>query len=268
MAPSSVAASRPVPQLSVRTLGLLELRQAGQRLPERRWNREKALELFCYFLTCPGQLTSKEAISEALWPASSAPQAERDFKVALNALNDALEPQRPPRQLAAYLRRQGSSYGLSDEAPLDLDYLQFEAKLLAASRLEDAEAAIRLYRQGLALYRGDYLPDQLAKDWTASTRERLQSLFLLGATQLARLLIQVGNRVEAAHWAERTLGLDPLWEEGYRLLMRCHLADGNRARAIGVYQALREQLAAQLGLEPLAKTQRLYREALGEAGEP
>ena len=51
-----------------------------------------------------------------LWPELDAVRADRDFKVALNALNEALQPDRPARSLSVYMARQGTSYGLNLEA--------------------------------------------------------------------------------------------------------------------------------------------------------
>ncbi len=257
-----MSTERDLPRLSVQTLGDFAVRRGDVRLEDGVWGREKALELFQYFLTHPGEVRRKERVAEELWPGSSATQAERDFKVALNALSDALEPERAPRSLAGYLRRQGSSYGLASDAPLELDYLLFEAGLLAAGRCEDSASAVEGFREALERYRGDYLPNRLESDWSANTRERLQSLFLTSAPRLARLLEAGGDTLEAIFWCQRVIGLDPLWEEAYRLLMRCHLSSGNRPLAVRVYQDLRQHLGASLDLEPMRETTRLYQQAL------
>ena len=162
--------------------------RGDERLPDTAWSREKAAQLFQYFVTFP-RLTDKERVAEDLWVGLDAEASDRDFKVAMNALNDALEPDRPARSNAVYLTRQGSSYGLSSEAEIELDFATFEQRLLAASRETDPEKAVALYREGLSLYKGDFLPNRLSEDWTATTRERLSALYLTGATGLARLLV-------------------------------------------------------------------------------
>ena len=247
--------------LSVQTLGSFAVWRGAERLPDTAWSREKAAQVFQYFVTFP-RLTDKERIAEDLWGTLDAETADRDFKVAMNALNDALEPDRPPRTNAVYLTRQGSSYGLSSEAEIELDFVTFEKHLLEASREDDPKKAVELYRQGLERYKGDFLPNRLGEDWTSATRERLSALYLTGATGLARLLLKQENYVEVDLWCTRVIGADGLWEEAYRLLMRSHLQRGNRPLAVKTYRELEAKLEEELDLEPMEETRRLYEEVL------
>ena len=247
--------------LSVQTLGSFAVWRGAERLPDTAWSREKAAQVFQYFVTFP-RLTDKERIAEDLWTTLDADQADRDFKVAMNALNDALEPERPARTNAVYLTRQGSSYGLSSEAEIELDFVKFEQQLLEASRETNSDKAVELYRQGLSFYKGDFLPNRLSEDWTAATRERLSALYLTGATGLARLLLKQENYVEVDLWCTRVIGADGLWEEAYRLLMRSHVQRGNRPLAVKTYRELAAKLDKELGLEPMQETRALYEEAM------
>lgn len=255
-----------LPPLTVRTLGAFEVARAGEPLPRSAWGREKALELFQYLLTHPGELIHRARACEELWPEQDGERAERDFKVALSALENALEPERAPRAPSGYLRRQGTSYGLAPGTPVEIDYLLLEREALAASRAEEEKVAIALYRRALGRYQGDYLPDALVKDWSAATRERLQGLYLTGATRLAGLLAARDETVEAAFWCRRVIALDPLWEEAYRILMVAHLKSGNRPQALKAYQALERQLAESLGLAPMPQTRALLDAALEPEG--
>jgi tetratricopeptide (TPR) repeat protein len=65
--------------------------------------------------------------------------------------------------------------------------------------------------------------------------------------------------------ALRLLALDPLQEAVYRALMRLHAGRGQRGTALRHYQACAEVLRRELGVEPDAETQRLYREILRQA---
>lgn len=253
------------PKLYAETLGHFAVWLDGERLPDSAWSREKAIELFQYYLTYHARMTSKEQIAEDLWPGLDAEQADRDFKVAMNALNDALEPDRPSRTNAVYLTRQGSSYGLNPESPFELDFVTFEKGVITASHTDNPEDAAELYRGALELYKGEYLPNQTTHDWTATTRERLLSLYLTGSTQLATLCSEAGNHVEAVLWCQRVIELDALWEGAYRLLMRNYVAQGNRPLAVKTYRDLEQQLADELGLEPMNETKKVLQEALEEA---
>ncbi|UCG23836.1 MAG: bacterial transcriptional activator domain-containing protein [Chloroflexota bacterium] len=254
------ASSTPAPELRVQTLGRFVVWRGGGRMSEAEWGREKARRLFQYFITYRRQHIPKERIAGELWPQLDAERADRDFKVALNAVQSVLEPDRPPRTPSSYITRNGLSYGLNIDVPIIVDAVEFEEGITAGNTAEkrSPEQAIDLYRRALDLYQGDYLPDALYEDWSSGKRERLVALYLIGAGRLARLLLDVGDLLETINWSQKVLVVDPCWEEAYRLLMRAHMANGNRPLAVRAYRQCRQALAYELGIEPMNETTKLF----------
>jgi len=249
-------------QLRVQTLGRFTVWRGEEKIPDSDWGREKARRLFEYLLTYRRQQIPKERIAGELWPELDAARADRDFKVALNALQDSLEPGRPARAPSAYIARLGASYGLNPDAAIALDVTEFEEGIAAGSAAERRARApaINHYRQALSLYHGEYLPDALYEDWSSGERERLAALYLTSAGRLARLLLEEGRLIEVIDWSQKVLAVDNCWEEAYRLLMRAHMANGNRPLAIRAYRQCQEALASELGLAPMVETTRLFRQ--------
>jgi DNA-binding SARP family transcriptional activator len=247
--------------LTVQTLGRFRVLRGDTELTASDWGREKAVQLFQYFVTHSGALIHKARLLEDLWPELSEEKAERDFKVAFNALNDALEPERSSRTAAVYLERQGLSYGLNVDAPIAIDFVSFEQTL---KQKHDPQQRHQVLQTALESYQGDYLPEQLFADWTAAARERLSSLFLFGATELATLELATGNLGACAYWCERVIAQDSYWEEAYRLLMRAHQRLGNRPKVKALYQQLQQTLRDGLDLTPMAATTALYQAALSD----
>lgn len=247
-------------QLDVQTLGRFIVRLDGETLPDSAWGRGKARQLLQYFVTFQPRQTLKERIVAELWPTLDAQKADRDFKVALNALQTALEPDRQPRAPSSYISRLGTSYGLNPEVSILVDVAEFEAGITAARTAEKhfPAQAIDLYRRALQLYHGEYLPDAIYEDWSSATRERLSVLYLNGCNRLAWLLLADGDTIEIINWGQKVLALDPCWEDAYRLLMRAHMANGNRPLAVRAYRQCRQALAEDLGIEPMAETTALY----------
>lgn len=250
--------------LRVQTLGMFRVWINGEPLPGTVWKREKAQRLFQFFITAmlndSHPVLPKERIVAELWPTLDEPRADRDFKVALNALNDALEPDRSARSLSSYVVRYGLAYGLDPDAGIHIDADEFRRGLKAAARLEanDVDAAIEAYRDAIDRYAGDYLPDALYEDWASLERERLQTLYLSGAMRLAALLLQRDGYQEAVHLCQSVLALDRYWEEAYRLMMLSHAMRGNRPLAVRAYEQCRAALDEGLGLEPMRETVDLY----------
>lgn len=258
--------------LRIQTLGMFRVWLGDELLPNVVWKREKAQRLFQFLVTLTLNdrhlVLPKERICAELWPTLDAQRADRDFKVALNALNDALEPDRSSRSLSTFVLRHGLAYGLDPDAPIEIDAERFRHGLKRAARLEadDIDAAIDAYRDALDRYAGDYLPDALYEDWASLERERLQTLYLSGAMRLAALLLRHDGYQEAIHLSQSVLMIDRYWEEAYRVMMLSHALRGNRPLALRVYEQCRAALADGLDLEPMAETTELYhRIANGEA---
>ncbi len=256
-----------VKEIRLQTLGRFAVWLGIEKLPDSAWGREKARKLFQYLLTYRQRHTPKERIVAELWPELDPDRADRDFKVALNALQSTLQPGRPARAPSAYITRQEASYGLNPDAPFRVDAVEFEAGITAgsAAEREGKDQAIDLYRNALDLYRGEYLPGAIYEDWSSVERERLATLYLSGANRLARLLLEQGSELEAINWSQRVIAADPCWEDAYRLLMWAYMAGGNRPLAVRAYEQCRRNLAEDLGIEPMAETTRLYQQI--KAGE-
>ena len=252
--------AEPEKTLRVQTLGGFRVWRDGAEVPSSAWNREKALHLFQLLVTLRRQSTRfhKEQIIDLLWPEFDAARGDRDFKVALNALHKAIEPERAPRADPYFLRRHELTYGLYFES-IAIDADAFEQAIAAGNRaLEtDDEDAIGHFRRALDLYHGDYLPERRYEDWSSAERERLQVLALNAMTSLAHLLL---TRVpqESIRLTERVLSVDPIWEDAYRIQMRAYAVQGNRPMALRVYQRCVATLERELAIPPLRQTTELY----------
>ena len=244
-------------ELCVYTLGGFRLLRNGHEIEPTAWTREKALHLFQFMITArrTAVLLHKERIVDDLWPEADAERGDRDFKVALNAVNNALEPERAARATPRYVVRSDLAYGLAfDRIWVDAD--AFEAHVAAGSAAwtnDNRDKAIACYTQALSLYRGDYLPERRYEDWSSAERERLQVLALNVMTTLAGLLLE-HNPLESLRLTQRVLAVDPIWEDAYRIQMQAYLAQGNRPLALRTYEQCAAALERELEIPPLPET--------------
>ncbi len=255
--------------LRISTLGSFRVgRPDGGEIGPRDWQREKARQLFQLLLTRRDKPLAKEQILDYLWPESDVQAADSSFKVALNALVRALEPERSSRAQSSYVIRSGGgnslAYGLSIEpGQVWLDAVEFEQLATQGARAELAgneKAALNFYNQALELYQGDFLPGCLYEDWAAAERERLLALFLTTAERLTRLLAALAEWEQCLSICRLILARDNCWEEAYRLMMLALWKQGNRAAAIRTYEKCSAILAEELGIEPMPQTIKLYNE--------
>ncbi|MBX3015706.1 MAG: bacterial transcriptional activator domain-containing protein, partial [Caldilineaceae bacterium] len=190
---------------------------------------------------------------------------ESDFKVALNSINKALEPEREPRSDPLFVKRYGLAYGIDFENVwLDTEAMELLISAGNQARLaptQDPDFAVACYETAVKLYYGDYLPERRYEDWTSAERERLQLLALNTMTTLAELLLRSAP-LESLRLTQRVLAIDPVWEDAYRVQMRAFSAQGNRPLALRTYQRCVEVLTEEFGVDPLPETTELYEQLL------
>ncbi|MCB0111567.1 MAG: bacterial transcriptional activator domain-containing protein [Caldilineaceae bacterium] len=248
-------------ELYVQTLGGFRVWRHDEEIATTAWGREKAIHLFQFFITMRRQYVHKEQIMDRLWPELDLDKGDRDFKVALNSINKALEPEREPRTDPRFVKRYGLAYGIDFEH-VWLDTEVMEQLIAAANQIMlekqgNVELAIACYDAAVKLYHGDYLPERRYEDWTSAERERLQLLALNTMTTLADLLLR-RTPLESVRLAQRVLAVDPVWEDAYRVLMRAFVAQNNRPKALHVYERCVAVLDEEFGVEPLPETTTLY----------
>ena len=73
---------------------------------------------------------------------------------------------------------------------------------------------------------------------------------------------RIAPSAEAIEHAQQLLRLDPLDEQAWCALMRCHARRGERATALHLYQQCAALLKKELGIQPSAATRLTYREIL------
>lgn len=243
----------PAYTLYVRTLGEFSVWRGGHKVQPSEWQREKARQLFQLLITNRRRWLLRDQIVDLLWPELDGESAVRDFKVALNALNRTIEPQRPRESAPFFIRRHENAYRINPQARVVVDADEFEA--LTAGQTNDEEQL----RQALDLYQSDYLQECCYEDWSHFERERLRQIYFTAVHQLGDLLGSQGRWDEVIAVCNAALLRDTTWEPAYRLIMQAYAAKGNQAQVVQTYQRCWKILWDELGVEPSLETRDLLR---------
>jgi len=136
----------------------------------------------------------------------------------------------------------------------------------AADSLHDAEVLIKTGKR-----REAYGPAQVAYhiarrpflsgengDWVEQHREKLRTIHIRTCECLAEVYLANGEPSLAAEAAKEVVAVQPYRETAYRLLMDAHLAAGNRAEALWVYERCRKLILEELGVAPSPETHAVY----------
>lgn len=112
----------------------------------------------------------------------------------------------------------------------------------------------------------DLLPEWVEEEWLAPERERHRQLRLHCLEVLSTELSAVGWHGAAVHTALAVIDADPLRESGHEVLVRAHLAAGNRTDALRRFRHFRRLLLAELGVEPRKSLRALVSDTLVHSG--
>jgi DNA-binding SARP family transcriptional activator len=191
-------------------------------------------------------------VAGSLWPNSDEARALSNLRAAVLKVR---------RAASDVLEVDGSMLTLSESVGVDLMELVESVEQIVHHESLDGERAEHLLGSGVLLP-GWY------DDWVMFERERLHHRRVRALELLAALELEAGHADLALAAARDAVALEPLRESAHRLLIRAHLALGNRALAVTVLARYRRDLARDLHIEPSPEILQEVREGLGKAPQP
>ena len=183
-----------------------------------------------------------------LWPEFEHAHALANLRTALWRLR-SLDP--------GIVRSSGS--GLQSDPRATTDLREGEA---LAHRILRGHVPLREARLASALLSDDLLPGW-DDEWLVFDRERFRDLRVHALERLCDQLSDSGEYAEAVQCGLLAVQGEPLRESSHRALMRAHLAEGNRARALQLFNRLEHQLEVELQVPPSQATLDLAHAAMG-----
>lgn len=253
------------PVCRVRLFGGLDVSISGRSVAEREWRKRKARLMFAILVARQGKDLAREQLFDQLWPDLNEEKARNNFYVTWSAMKIALMGGPTQRGTACpYVENAGGRCRIAVEA-VRSDIDEFEeavAQAHAAEAAGDVSGAVAACTRLSTVYRGDLLPGDIYDDCFSEARERYRFEFVDSMVRVAELLLGAGEPCEAIVFARRALHADVLREDLYQLVLRCHIAAGQRSGAIDTFIQCRAKLSDELGLDPSSETMALYQEIL------
>lgn len=247
-----------VPDLRAYCLGRFEV-WVGHTLVTQ-WAGSKSKTLLKLLLVAYPAMVPASSLMSALWDGVDEELARQRLHTAISDLRRALRAAWP--EVGGLIVSQNGSYGFDPRATVWIDTLAFGRAQRAGlhyaqtGRHEEAEAA---FREAVALYRGEFLAEDLYEDWPIEQRERLKSEYLTLLTRLGQWACDAGDYEASLSWGRLTLECDPCREDTHRLLMRSYSRLGQRAMALRQYRQCVDALRRELDAIPEPESEELYR---------
>lgn len=241
--------AQPAPSLRVYALGGFAVFKGDVALPVEAWKRRKARLLLLYLLAHDRRCVPRDELLEALWPDLAPDSAALALNTTFSELRRALEPHLGTRMQSRYLQREDDSFALNPESAAWYDVRAFEE---AATRGSAAAEDV------LALYRGDFIPEEPYTDWIMRERERLHGLYLNTLIACLEAHMRRSAWREALLVARHLLGREPWLEEVWQAQIACYVQLGRRSEALQSYRDCEEHLRRELDAAPGPITRALY----------
>lgn len=260
------AVKSPALDLRVRFFGDFEVFCRGEPLDLGQNN--KVIAIFKCLLARRGRPVSQDMLMGWLWPESSPKKARWSLNSAVYVLRRTLDEESPDANLSDCIILKRGHYRLTRDLWILSDVEEFDAHYERGRLLERTkkqEDAASEYEKAIALYRGDYLVEDLYEDWTTIERERLTSAYVDVRDRLATYYTQAGNLQKSIAGRYLLLEKDPYHEESYRALMRCYARLGIRGRTLRQYELCKRRLKHLYDISPAPETRILHEKLL--AGE-
>jgi YVTN family beta-propeller protein len=246
-------------QLKVFLAGRVAVETNGVVIDESGFPGRQGRLLFAYLVAEQGRPVPRDELAEALWGEAPPATWEKALTVIVSKLRSLLaesgidSPHVLTGAFGCY--RLVLPEGTWIDVFVAANAAQEAEEALAAGEPEQAKAVATL---AASLVQQPFLPGEKG-GWVEEKRRELGDVRGRALSALADACLGSGDAPEAAKWAEQSIALEPFRETGYRRLMEAHVAAGNPAEALGVYERCRRLLAEELGTYPSPETESLYR---------
>src|SRR6185503_16763691 len=240
----------------------LAIEANGVRLDEQRFPGRQGRILFAYLAVQHGRSVPRDELAELLWGEDLPATWEKALRVLATKLRALLEE--CGIDGSSMLRSAFGCYQLTlpVDAWIDVDAavtaLERGEAALSGRELDEARAQAST---AVELARGVFLPGEDGR-WVEDQRRDVRDVLVRALECLRDAALAAGEFGSAVRHAAEITALEPFSETSYRALMQAHVAAGNPAEALRVYERCRHFLADELGAYPSPESKAVYLEIL------
>lgn len=242
----------------VRLAGSIALERGDLVVSERDLPGRQLRAAFVFLVLGRGRPISHDELAEALWPEGPPATWQAALRGIVSKVRGFLEA--GAIDGAAALVGEAGRYRLDLPSDAVVDVEQAEAAVdEAAGALDDGsiEQARTLASEARAVLTQPLLPGVDAP-WLDRWRDELGVAHVRALGVLGTCRLRAGEHGDARTVFEEIVRYDPFDEVAWRGLMEVHAAAGRTAKALAVYEELRDLLADELGADPSPATRELH----------
>ena len=212
------------------------------------------------------RIVSIDRLADELYGESPPVSAVTQVHRQISELRSLLDPDRPAGAAGGLIETRTPGYRIAI-GPGALDLATFESRVEAAGSAlasGDADTAVRLYREALALWHGEPLADLMFEPFARSVVVRLNELRLAATEKCLEAELALGRGPELVPELERLVAEHPLNERLRGELMVALYRAGRQPDALEEFRAARAALVEAFGLEPTPALRELEARVLAQ----
>jgi DNA-binding SARP family transcriptional activator len=222
----------------------------GDEVLDGRWINNRSGQILKLLVAERHRSVFCDEIISLLWPPNSSPDT-RGVRYFVHELRDQLEPGGAVQPPSSFVLATRGGYALQ-RRHVWIDADAFEALVTegCAAAGHDDDAAQSLIREGVELYRGDFLADEPYAEWALHERDRLRDLVANALRTLAEIETRRDDLPAATATLIRLSELEPFDIDVHRELFSLLLRRGRRSETLRRYETLRRRMLSTFD-EPL-----------------
>ena len=240
-----------------------------RRLGNREWmisdqdNASKKMWLLLeYLLWNHSKHVPRDALLDLLWGDEKASDPANSLKSLLFRVRNMLGEDglgfENTKQIILY---QNGSYIWNEGIHFELDTERFEKHCAAAEAMPDnPDTALASLLDAIALYTGDFLPQNAENRWITPLSVYFHAKFLKSCSAAVELLRQEGRHEDIIRLCQHSIALEPYDEALHSSLIRALAATGAMHSAMQHYKYTTQMFMNQFGVSPSSEMTALYRE--------
>ncbi|SIR92956.1 BTAD domain-containing putative transcriptional regulator [Williamsia sterculiae] len=239
-------------QTVVRLLGGVRIVRPGHEGDPHVVNGHRSMALLAFLTVHRHRDVTHEEIARIFWPV----ERPRSWKAVQRTLISKVRGSLEDAGISGRCLRSAQGLvrlDLPDSVVIDIEV----AQALCEPSDDPAHEVAPRARQAVRLLSAPVL-SPLQGLWVDDVRTRCDMLLVRALELDATASLQIGELEHTIAAAEHLLILDPLSENGYRLLIRAYLRLGDRGQALTTVARCRARLATELGVGLSAETAELF----------
>lgn len=245
------------PMIYVQTLGGFSIKTGNLQINDNRNQSKKPWALLEYLIVFQKKEISPAELIHIIWADETGANPSGALKTLMFRSRKLLEPLGiSPQKL---LVQQRGTYAWTQEYHTVLDIDEFESicnKALSSSL--SAEESLKLCLDGLALYKGDFLPKSEYESWVIPISAYYHSLYQKLVYKTIQLLLDKQAYEQITSVCQTAIGIEPFDEEFHYYLVYSLFKDGHTSQALEEYSNTLDMFYNEFSISPTEHFKDLY----------